>query len=121
MVIGRQGKVALITGASRGIGRAIALRLAADGMKLVVVARTRALLDALAGECASEVLPIAVDLRDEAAPGRVLEQALERFGQLDALVNNAGATKRGDFLELSEADWQDGFALKFYGAVRLAR
>ena len=51
----------------------------------------------------------------------LIEAAVDAFGGLDLLVNNAGATKRGPFLELSEDDWQDGFALKFFGAVRLSR
>ena len=64
---------------------------------------------------------MAIDLRDEAAPQRLIDIAGEKFGSIDLLVNNAGATKRGDFLELSEADWHDGFALKFFSAVRCAR
>ena len=56
-----------------------------------------------------------------AAPERIREHVLERHGRLDLLVNNAGATKRGDFLELTDADWEDGYALKFFGAMRGAR
>ena len=61
------------------------------------------------------------DLREAAAPAAAVSAAVEAFGALDIVVNNAGATKRGDFLELTDADWMDGFALKFFGAVRLVR
>lgn len=121
MNLALDGKVAVVTGASRGIGRAIALRLSEEGVRLVIAARTGKLLDEVASACKSEVLPMAIDLRDMDAPGKLIQAAITHYGKLDALVNNAGATKRGDFLELSEADWQDGFALKFYAAVRCAR
>ena len=114
-------KVAIVTGASRGIGRAIASHLSDEGMKLVVTARTGELLDELARSCPGDVEPIRLDLREENAPHRLIEQTIARFGRLDLLVNNAGATKRGDFLSLTEEDWQDGFALKFYCAVRASR
>ena len=55
------------------------------------------------------------------APEGVIEAAIGRFGHIDVLVNNAGATRRGDFLSLSDTDWADGFALKFFGAMRLSR
>jgi NAD(P)-dependent dehydrogenase (short-subunit alcohol dehydrogenase family) len=112
-------KTAIVTGASRGIGRAIALRLARDGMQVVLAARSPDLLEALAGEISG--LAVACDLREPASAQRVVDAAVARFGAIDILVNNAGATKRGDFLALSEEDWSDGFALKFFGAVRLAR
>ena len=114
-------KVALVTGASRGIGRASAQTLAQEGMRLVLVARSADLLEELAASLKTPCLPYAVDLRDPAAPAAAIQAAIQRFGQLDLLVNCAGATKRGDFLALPEADWQDGFALKFFGAMRLCR
>lgn len=114
-------KVVVVTGASRGIGRAIAETLAAEGSKLVLVARTREKLEAVAKVCATESLVVAMDLRDADAPQKMIEAAIAKFGRLDVLVNNAGATKRGDFLKLSESDWQDGFALKFFGAMRCCR
>ena len=117
------GKVALVTGASRGIGLAIARRLAEEGMALAVAARDEASLRALAEGVEArggQVLVHAADLAAAAAPG-AFAAALDRFGRIDLVVNNAGATKRGDFLALSEEDWSAGFALKFYGAVRLCR
>jgi 3-oxoacyl-[acyl-carrier protein] reductase len=115
------GKVALVTGASRGIGRAIAETLAAEGMRLVLAARSRELLDALAASLPTESLVQAVDLREPEAPAALVNAAIAQFGQLNLVVNNAGATVRGDFLALSEAEWSDGFALKFFGAVRCCR
>ena len=115
------GKVAIVTGASRGIGRAIAQTLAAEGMRLVLAARSRDLLDDLVGALDSECLLQAVDLRAPEAPGQVVAAAAARFGRIDLLVNNAGATTRGDFLSLTDASWDDGFALKFFGAMRCCR
>jgi NAD(P)-dependent dehydrogenase (short-subunit alcohol dehydrogenase family) len=114
-------KVGIVTGASRGIGRAIAQVLAAEGMQLVLVARSRDPLDELARSLPTPSLVQAVDLRDPAVPDAVVAAAVGRFGRLDLLVNNAGATTRGDFLTLAEADWHDGFALKFFGAMRCCR
>jgi 3-oxoacyl-[acyl-carrier protein] reductase len=108
-------RTAIVTGASRGIGRAIALRLAQDGARVVLCARDQ---DTLGIEGARAV---SLDLRKPDSAARLVEAAVEAFGQIDIVVNNAGATKRGEFEELSEEDWVDGFALKFFGAVRLTR
>jgi NAD(P)-dependent dehydrogenase (short-subunit alcohol dehydrogenase family) len=119
-----KGKTAIVTGSSRGIGRAIAARLAQDGARVVACARTQAALDALAGEIRSAggtAAAFALDLRDTDAGARVVEFALKTYGSLDILVNNAGATRRGDFVNLTDEDWSDSFALKFFGAVRLTR
>lgn len=115
------GKVAIVTGASKGIGRAIAEVLAAEGMKLVLAARSADLLQDVAGGLQTETLVQAVDLRDPAVPAQVIAATVEKFGGVDLLVNNAGATKRGDFLTLTDEDWADGYALKFFGAMRLSR
>ncbi len=114
-------KVAIVTGASRGIGKAIAETLSAEGMKVVLVARSRAELEAVANSLPGESLVIAVDLREPESANQIVVTAIEKFGKLDLLVNNAGATKRGDFLTLTDQEWTDGFALKFYGAMRLSR
>lgn len=115
-----EGKVAIVTGASRGIGNAIAVRLASEGARLVLCARDEALLAQTAGRMEHAVF-VALDLRLADAGARVVDAAVEAFGGVDIVVNNAGATKRGDFLALADEDFLDGFALKFFGAVRLTR
>jgi NAD(P)-dependent dehydrogenase (short-subunit alcohol dehydrogenase family) len=114
-------KVAIVTGASRGIGRAITEVLAAEGKHIVLASRSAALLLEVAGALPVESLVHPADLRGPEAAGALVEAAVGRFGRLDLLVNNAGATARGDFLSLSDAEWNDGFALKFFGAMRLCR
>jgi len=119
-----QGKISIVTGASRGIGRSIALRLAAAGSMVVLCARDQQLLDEAAAEIRSSggtAETIALDLRAPDSGKRVVDFATNRFGLLDIVVNNAGATKRGEFLELTDDDFADGFALKYFGAVRLTR
>jgi 3-oxoacyl-[acyl-carrier protein] reductase len=90
-------------------------------MKIVLAARTGADLEAVARSLPDESLVQAIDLREPDSAARIVAAAVERFGRLDLLVNNAGATRRGDFLALTDEEWIDGFALKFYGAMRLAR
>jgi len=114
-------KVAIVTGASRGIGKAIAEMLSAEGMKVVLVARSSSDLELVAKSLPNQSLVQAVDLREPASANQVVSATLEKFGKLDLLVNNAGATKRGDFLSLPDQEWTDGFGLKFYGAMRLSR
>jgi len=119
-----EGKTSIITGASRGIGRAIALRLAAEGSRVVLTARDEQALSDAAGEirkAGGDAHTIALDLRAPTAAGRLAEYSMTRCGRIDVLVNNAGATKRGEFLELTDEDFADGFALKFFGAIRLTR
>jgi NAD(P)-dependent dehydrogenase (short-subunit alcohol dehydrogenase family) len=118
------GKIMIVTGASRGIGRAIALRLARDGATIVLGSRDGAALAKVAAEieaAGGQATSFPADLRTPEAPAGLVEAAMKAHGAIDAVVNNAGATRRGDFFELSDADWADGFALKFFGAVRLTR
>lgn len=124
MDLGLGGRVAIVTGASRGIGRAIALRLAQEGMDVALVARSAAALDDVRREIDAlgrEAVACPADLRDPEVPARIVAETSGALGRLDLLVNNAGATKRGDFLALGDDDWADGFALKFFGTVRMTR
>ncbi|SCK29564.1 SDR family oxidoreductase [Vogesella sp. LIG4] len=125
MKLGLAGKVALVTGASRGIGAAIALELAKEGVSVSLVARDPARLNHVATNISMQTgvatAAISGDLSQPAVADAVVKETLARFGHLDILVNNAGATKRGDFFTLSETDWTEGFALKFHGYVRMAR
>jgi NAD(P)-dependent dehydrogenase (short-subunit alcohol dehydrogenase family) len=116
-----KGKTVIVTGASRGIGRAIALNLAAEGAQVLLTARSEGALQEAAAEAGAHTRVFACDLREPEAAGKIAAAALHHFGGIDILVNNAGATKRGEFESLTEEDWQDGFALKFFGAVRLTR
>src|SRR4051812_15957842 len=108
------GETAIVTGASRGIGRAIALHLAAEGANVVLTARDSALLES-AVQAAGTAVSVATDLCSTTAPTAIVQKAIETYGSIDILVNNAGATKRGEFEDLTDDDWQDGFALKFFG------
>jgi len=118
------GKIIIVTGGSRGIGRAIALRLAQEGGKLVLAARDPAALAKVVAEietAGGAATSFAADLRATETAAALVDAALKAYGAIDIVVNNAGATRRGDFFELTDSDWTDGFALKFFGAVRLTR
>jgi 3-oxoacyl-[acyl-carrier protein] reductase len=124
MDLGLRGQAAIVTGGSRGIGRAIASKLAVEGMDIAIAARDARQLQRVKAEIEGpgrRVVIQVADLRDPGACQILVAAAVEAFGRLDLVVNNAGATKRGDFLELTEQDWSDGFGLKFMAAVRTSR
>ena len=115
-------KVAIITGASQGIGRATALRLAKDFSSVVLAARNAEALKEVAAaveQAGAEVLPLALDLREPAADKALVDETLKRFGRIDALINIAGAVPQIDLLEMTDAQWDDGMALKLHGARRI--
>ena len=114
--------VAVVTGASQGIGRATALRLARDFSAVVLVARDKESLETAASEITAvgaRAMVIAIDLRLPSSAETVIKGALERFGRIDALLNIAGAVPQIDLFQMSDAEWDDGLALKFHGARRL--
>ena len=118
------GKIVVISGASRGIGRGIALAFAREGAQTVLASSSEQNLAAAAKAIAAEgpqPLTVAGDLRKLEACEQLFKRVNERFQRCDVLVNNAGATRAGAFLELPDAVWLDGFALKFFGCVRLTR
>lgn len=114
--------VAVITGASQGIGRATAVRLARDFSALVLVARNRANLEGTAGlarDTGAEVLVMDADLGEVPAAQAVVDKTLSKFGRVDALLNIAGAVPQIDLFEMDDAQWDAGLALKLHGARRL--
>lgn len=114
--------VAIVTGASQGIGKATALRLARDFSSLVLIARDEAHLQEAAQRAktfGAESLVLPLDLREPAAAEKIVNDTLQRFGRIDALVNIAGAVAQIELFEMTDAQWDDGLALKFHGARRL--
>jgi 3-oxoacyl-[acyl-carrier protein] reductase len=120
--LGLRDRVAVVTGASRGIGRRVALDLAAEGCRLVVTARTPGLLEEVAGAARDRgagVEVVTADLRDATAAGVIVAAATDAFGRVDILVNNAGVATPKRLLALSDDDWHQEFELDFFAAVRL--
>jgi NAD(P)-dependent dehydrogenase (short-subunit alcohol dehydrogenase family) len=118
------GKVVVISGGSRGIGRAIATSFAREGAQTVLAASSQANLDAAAGAIGNsgpKPLTFAGDLKTLEACEALHGFVKEKLGRCDVLVNNAGATRSGNFLEMPDAAFHDGFALKYFACVRLAK
>ena len=125
MDLGLKGKVAMVTGASSGIGRESARVLAAEGTKLMLVARSKDKLDAVAAEIAAafkvETAVFACDLTEQDAADRAVAATLAHYGRLDVAVCSAGASANGIFWEIPDAVWEASFRLKFMGTVRTLR
>lgn len=115
------GKVALVTGASRGLGRAIAFLLAAEGCKVALLARRRELLDEVAQAlpASAEPLVLSEDITDPDASGRIRDAVVERFGRCDILINNAGGSRsQPDFG--ADAVWEEAMLLNYEAGRRIA-
>jgi 3-oxoacyl-[acyl-carrier protein] reductase len=119
------GKVALVTGASKGIGRAVAEELSREGASVVITARTeQQLVDtarAIAAMSGRDVLPVAGDMSKSEDVERAVKAALGRFGRIDILVTCAGSSPGGLLEELTEEQWMSSLNLKFMGYVRSVR
>src|SRR5512134_805321 len=120
-----QEKVAIVTGSSRGIGKAIATGLAVEGCRLVLCARGADALRDTAAElnvAGADVLAVTADLSSQDGPVRVVEETLRTLGRVDILVNNAGGARAaGPFLETPDAAWQGAVELNLMAAVRMSR
>jgi 3-oxoacyl-[acyl-carrier protein] reductase len=125
MDMGLKGKVAVVCAASKGLGKASAMGLAAEGANLVICARGEETLNATAREIADatggKVVPVAADVSQEAECARLIETAQREFGGLDILVNNAGGPPPGYFMDFTDEQWYAGFEMNFMSAVRLVR
>ena len=128
MDLGLRGKVALVTGSSRGIGKGIALGLAAEGAHVVLCARGAAELERAAEEVrragldsGAEAVAVALDVTADGAAERLVATARERFGRLDVVVCNVGGNRRKPFVEVADEDWDDLLELNFLSHVRTAR
>ena len=124
MDLGLKGKVAIVTGASRGIGRSIALGLAAEGCRLGICARGAERLETTASEAralGAEVLVQAVDVTDAAELERFISAVADQYGQIDILVNNVGGGGKDGFVETADEDWTAAFDLTLWPAIRASR
>ncbi|MCU0987026.1 MAG: SDR family oxidoreductase [Acetobacteraceae bacterium] len=126
MLISLSGRRALITGASDGLGLAMARRFAASGASVAMLARTRAKLEAAAEAVRAQapavtVLPIACDVAKAEEVAQGFAEAERGLGGIDILVNNAGVSARGAFETITDAAWQEDLDLKLFAAIRLCR
>src|SRR2546421_4322606 len=125
MELGLEGKVAIVTGSSDGLGRACAERLSAEGVRVTVCARREGHLREVAAAIEQapghEILAIPLDVAAPESASRLVGATVERFGRLDILVNNAGTSAAAPFEKVSDELWTDDFDVKLFGAVRCAR
>ena len=121
MDLGLEGKVCVVTGASRGIGLAAARALAAEGACVLLVARGGEALDAAVRSLGGEAAALAIDVTEPAAADRIAAECETRFGAVDVLVNNAGTSRVRALEELTEEDWQGQWELNVMASMRLMR
>ena len=125
MDLGLRGKVALVAGASQGMGRATALGFAREGAKVSMCARGEAALNEAAAmirkETGAEVLAMAADMTKAEDIQRFVNKTAEQFGRLDVIVNNAGGPPPGEFMKFTDEDWQNAFRLSFMSTMRMTR
>lgn len=125
MDLGLRGKVALVAAASKGIGRAIALGFAREGANVSICARGDAALneaaEALRREGDGEVLALSADVSRSEDIQKFVSQTADRFGRIDIVVTNAGGPPPGEFMSLTDVDWENAFRLSFMSAMRLIR
>ena len=123
MDMGLEGKVAIITGGSDGIGKAAALSMAKEGANVVIVARREDVLEQAVKEIKTategSVVPLALDITTDGASQKMIKTATDNFGRVDIIVNNAGTSMAKPFEAVSQEDWQSDFELKVWAAVRL--
>ena len=125
MNIRMDGRNALVTGGSLGLGHAIASRFAGAGARVAIVARRADVLEQarndIANETGGEIIAISGDVSTATGCAAIINSANAALGHIDVLVNNAGSSARGAFTDISDEDWQNDLDLKLFAAIRLAR
>ncbi|HLM64603.1 MAG TPA: SDR family NAD(P)-dependent oxidoreductase [Acidimicrobiales bacterium] len=120
MDVGLQDRAAIVTGASRGIGRHVALALAAEGCRILLCGRDVDALAAVEAELAGAAVPFPVDVTEPGAAEAMVTECQRAFGRLDVVVNNAGTAVPKPLDQLTAADWQAGLEVNFLAAARLS-
>jgi 3-oxoacyl-[acyl-carrier protein] reductase len=115
-----EGKSAIVTGSSRGLGLASVRALAAEGCRVCMCARGRAALDAAAAGMPGAIA-VAADVSTPEGAAKVVDAALEAFGAIDILVNNVATAKGTDIVNTADAEWQEAFDQTLYPAIRMSR
>ena len=126
MDLGLAGKVAIVTGSSRGLGLAAATALAEEGTSVVLCARGEDTLKQAADGIqkktpGAKLATVAADVSTEAGAKQIVDTAIAKFGRLDVLVNNVGTAKGGDLEQTKDADWQEAMEQTLFPAVRMSR
>lgn len=121
MELGLTGKVAMVAGASRGLGFAVAEALLAEGARVSIASRDRGAVDAAAGRLGGDVLGTAVDVRSAAAIQQWAEATAQKFGGVDLLFTNSGGPPAGAVLSFDDRAWQDAADLLMFSALRMVR
>lgn len=124
MDLGLKDRVALVTGGSQGIGKAIAAKLAQEGATVVIAARGRDLLDLVVSDiikAGGQATGMQADVSKEEDCTRLIHDIVQKFGRIDILINNAGTSATGEFESALDATWQADFDLKLFAAIRLSR
>jgi 3-oxoacyl-[acyl-carrier protein] reductase len=125
MDLGLKNKVALVAGASQGMGRATALGFAREGAKVSICARGEAALkeaaEMIRKETGGEVLATIADMNKAEDIQRFVNQSADHFGRLDVVVNNAGGPPPGEFMKFTDEDWENAFRLSFMSTMRMTR
>ena len=124
MDLGIKGKVAIVTGGSRGLGRVAALALAREGVNVAICGRTQSTLDGTVGELKAlgvQAAGIVADMEDESSAKTIYDGTVSELGPVDILVNNVGGRRGSSFVETDEDTFMLGFEVNFFGAMRLMR